>query len=198
MDFVTQTFQDLQLPGLLTKEQMQKELDSGKLPKLPPAKKWVVGQWPATPRAKSLDCMVEMVKNCMPEHQCAAKNLFIRCAAIAWSKTQCVDSSLFPRGPKFFFGRNSDGQKRSESMEVRFSILRPQSSESRKHFRWIFSSSKRCQVFPKEFREGKNKQNTVDGGGAANQVGILTWVNSSFEIYPWNFNTRFVYWLILT
>ena len=43
MDFVTQTFQDLQLPGLLTKEQMQKELDSGKLPKLPPAKKWVVG-----------------------------------------------------------------------------------------------------------------------------------------------------------
>ncbi|CAK8989908.1 unnamed protein product [Durusdinium trenchii] len=30
---------DLQLPGLLTKEQMQKELDSGKLPKLPAAKK---------------------------------------------------------------------------------------------------------------------------------------------------------------
>ncbi|CAL1169845.1 unnamed protein product [Cladocopium goreaui] len=30
---------DLQLPGLLTKEQMQKELDSGKLPKLPAPKK---------------------------------------------------------------------------------------------------------------------------------------------------------------
>jgi len=36
---LTKDKKDLQLPGLLTKEQMQKELDSGKLPKLPPAKK---------------------------------------------------------------------------------------------------------------------------------------------------------------
>lgn len=101
------TFQDLQLPGLLTKEQMQKELDSGKLPKLPPAKKWVRGLfWPATPRcAKSLDFYGwngEKLHAGTPSS--AAKNLFRRCAfrKTAWSKTQCVDSSLFPRGPKFF------------------------------------------------------------------------------------------------
>lgn len=90
--FVTQTFQDLQLPGLLTKEQMQKELDSGKLPKLPPAKKWVRGLfWPATPGTPNpWISMVEMVNNCMPEHQAVRR------------KYTYLEDVLFekPRGPR--------------------------------------------------------------------------------------------------
>ncbi len=105
----------------------------------------------------------------------------------------------------FFFGRNSDGQEdirhpwswvRSVTF-VRFTSLQASSEFCISETVGVDFLLRRngAKFSWKEFREGKKKAKTADGSGAAgNQVGMLTWINSSFEIYPPNFNPGCVYW----